>query len=193
MTDDAGAGPDAAPVVRVKQSAQMRIGATRIDLDRLPQRLQHATALETALVGHRPADERLVVDQFVGDVPGPDLRIALHDIGDVEPVEALGLFEIRPYRPFDRLHGPVERVAVVLLVVTPPTVFGVLTSAQALVVTLFGGVGTVWGPLAGATILIPLAETLHAELGHYLHGIHGVVYGLAIVLIILLIRALVTG
>jgi ABC-type branched-subunit amino acid transport system ATPase component/ABC-type branched-subunit amino acid transport system permease subunit len=74
---------------------------------------------------------------------------------------------------------------IVLLVVTPPSVFGMLTSAQALVVTLFGGVGTVWGPLAGATILIPLAETLHAELGHYLHGIHGVVYGLAIVIIIL--------
>jgi ABC-type branched-subunit amino acid transport system permease subunit len=55
-----------------------------------------------------------------------------------------------------------------------------------LVVTLFGGVGTVWGPIVGATILIPLAETLHAELGHFLHGIHGVVYGLAIVLIILL-------
>ncbi len=75
--------------------------------------------------------------------------------------------------------------AIVLLVVTPPSVFSVLTSAQALVVTLFGGVGTVWGPLAGATILIPLAETLHAEVGHLLHGIQGVVYGLAIVLIIL--------
>ena len=74
---------------------------------------------------------------------------------------------------------------IVLLVVTPPSVFGMLTSAQALVVTLFGGIGTVWGPLAGATVLIPLAETLHAELGNILHGIHGVVYGLAILIIIL--------
>ena len=40
--------------------------------------------------------------------------------------------------------------AVVLLVVTPPTVFGMLTSAQALIVTLFGGVATVWGPVVGA-------------------------------------------
>jgi branched-chain amino acid transport system permease protein len=76
--------------------------------------------------------------------------------------------------------------AVVLLVVTPPTVFGLLTSAQALIVTLFGGVATVWGPVIGSVILIPLAEVLHAELGHRIPGIQGVVFGLAIVLVILL-------
>ncbi len=76
--------------------------------------------------------------------------------------------------------------ACVLLVVTPDAVFGVLTSAQALVVTLFGGVGSVWGPLIGATILIPLAETLNAELGNVIPGIQGVVYGFAIIAIMLL-------
>ncbi len=55
--------------------------------------------------------------------------------------------------------------AVVLLIVTPPSVFGMLTSAQALIVTLFGGVATVWGPVVGSAILIPLAEVLQAELG----------------------------
>src|SRR4051812_17638057 len=75
--------------------------------------------------------------------------------------------------------------AVILLVVTPLTVFGALTSAQALIVALFGGVGTFWGPIIGSAILIPLAETLHAELGSYLPGIQGVVYGLAIIVIIL--------
>jgi branched-chain amino acid transport system permease protein len=76
--------------------------------------------------------------------------------------------------------------AVVLLVVTPHTVFGMLTSAQALIVTLFGGIATVWGPVIGAAILIPLSETLHAELGNKIPGIQGVVFGLAIVLVILL-------
>ena len=76
--------------------------------------------------------------------------------------------------------------AVVLLIVTPPSVFGMLTSAQALIVTLFGGVATVWGPVIGAAILIPLAEVLHAELGDKIPGIQGVVFGLAIVLVILL-------
>ena len=76
--------------------------------------------------------------------------------------------------------------AVVLLIVTPATVFGMLTSAQALIVTLFGGVATVWGPVIGSLILIPLAEILHAELGHRIPGIQGVVFGLAIVLVIVL-------
>jgi branched-chain amino acid transport system permease protein len=76
--------------------------------------------------------------------------------------------------------------AVVLLIVTPPTVFGMLTSAQALIVTLFGGVATVWGPVIGAIILIPLAEILHAELGDKIPGIQGVVFGAAIVAVIML-------
>lgn len=76
--------------------------------------------------------------------------------------------------------------AVVLLIVTPPSVFGMITSAQALIMALFGGVGTAWGPVIGAAILIPLSETLHGELGDKLPGIQGVVYGVAIILIILL-------
>ena len=75
--------------------------------------------------------------------------------------------------------------ACVLLVVTPDSVFGVIVSAQALVVTLFGGVATVWGPAIGAAILIPLAETLNARLGNIIPGIQGVVYGGAIIAIML--------
>jgi branched-chain amino acid transport system permease protein len=74
----------------------------------------------------------------------------------------------------------------VLLVITPDSVFGMLVSAQAVVVTLFGGVASVWGPLIGAAILVPLAETLQAELGTYLPGIQGVVYGTAIIAVMLL-------
>jgi branched-chain amino acid transport system permease protein len=76
--------------------------------------------------------------------------------------------------------------AVVLLVVTPSSVFGMLTSAQALIVTLFGGAGTLWGPLIGAAVLIPLSETLRAEFGDVIPGIQGIVYGVAIILVILL-------
>ena len=76
--------------------------------------------------------------------------------------------------------------AVILLVVTPATVFGMLTSAQALIVALFGGVGTIWGPVIGAAVLIPLSEILHAELGNVIPGIQGVVFGVAIIVVILL-------
>src|SRR3974390_412111 len=75
--------------------------------------------------------------------------------------------------------------ACVLLVVTPDSVFGMLVSAQAVVVTLFGGVASVWGPVIGAAVLVPLAESLNAELGNYLPGIQGVVYGAAIIIIML--------
>ena len=60
--------------------------------------------------------------------------------------------------------------ACVLLVVTPDSVFGMLVSAQAVVVTLFGGVASIWGPVIGAAILVPLAESLNAELGNYPAG-----------------------
>ena len=76
--------------------------------------------------------------------------------------------------------------AVVLQVVTPHGVLGTVVSAQALILTLFGGVGTLWGPVIGAVVLIPLTEGLRAELGHILPGIQGVIYGLTIMLVILL-------
>jgi ABC-type branched-subunit amino acid transport system ATPase component/ABC-type branched-subunit amino acid transport system permease subunit len=75
--------------------------------------------------------------------------------------------------------------AVVLLVVTPEAVFGMLVSAQALILALFGGVGSLWGPVIGAAVLVPLAEGLNAKLGNVLPGIQGVVYGFAIIAIIL--------
>jgi branched-chain amino acid transport system permease protein len=75
--------------------------------------------------------------------------------------------------------------AVVQLVVTPLSVFGVLVSAQALIVAMFGGVGTVWGPITGAIVLVPLSAWLDAELAADYPGIQGVVYGIAIVAVIL--------
>ncbi len=76
--------------------------------------------------------------------------------------------------------------AVIQLIVTPLSVFGVLVSAQALIVAMFGGVGTVWGPVIGAVTLVPLSAWLDAELGEVLPGIQGVVYGVAIIAVILL-------
>ena len=76
--------------------------------------------------------------------------------------------------------------AVVLQVVTPHGVLGTVVSAQALILTLFGGVGTLFGPVIGAVVLIPLTESLRAQLGHILPGIQGVIYGITIMLVILL-------
>jgi len=74
----------------------------------------------------------------------------------------------------------------VVLVITPESVFGLVTSAQAVILTLFGGAGILWGPLIGAAIFVPLGEILQSELGNVLPGIQGVVFGVAIVLVVLL-------
>ena len=75
--------------------------------------------------------------------------------------------------------------AVVVLVVTPSSVFGLVVSAQAMILVLFGGAGVLWGPLIGAVVLVPLGETLQAELGAVLPGIQGVVYGCAVIAVVL--------
>ena len=76
--------------------------------------------------------------------------------------------------------------AVVQLIVTPESVFGLLVSSRALIVTLFGGIGTVAGPVVGSLILIPLGEVLQAQLSDILPGIQGVVLGVAIIAVVLL-------
>ena len=76
--------------------------------------------------------------------------------------------------------------AVVQLIVTPESVFGMLVSSRALIVTLFGGIGTVAGPVVGALVLIPLAEILQVKLSDVLPGIQGVVLGIAIIAVVLL-------
>ncbi len=75
--------------------------------------------------------------------------------------------------------------AVVLLVVTPFAVFGMLVSAQALIIAMFGGAGTLWGPVLGAVILVPLSEILHAYYGAKVPGIQGVIYGFAVIAVII--------
>jgi ABC-type branched-subunit amino acid transport system ATPase component/ABC-type branched-subunit amino acid transport system permease subunit len=73
----------------------------------------------------------------------------------------------------------------ILFVVTPDAVFGVLAIVQTLVVCLVGGVGSKWGPLIGSAIMVPMSETLDATVGDKLPGIQGVVYGAALVLVML--------
>jgi branched-chain amino acid transport system permease protein len=65
-------------------------------------------------------------------------------------------------------------------------VFGLHVSAQAMVVTLFGGVGILWGPLIGAAFLIPLGDGLHAVLGQTIPGTQSIVYGCALILAIMI-------
>jgi branched-chain amino acid transport system permease protein len=73
----------------------------------------------------------------------------------------------------------------ILFIVTPDAVFGLLVISQTLVVALVGGIGTLWGPLIGAAVMVPVSEVLDSTVGDRLPGIQGVVYGAALMLIMI--------
>jgi ABC-type branched-subunit amino acid transport system ATPase component/ABC-type branched-subunit amino acid transport system permease subunit len=73
----------------------------------------------------------------------------------------------------------------ILFIVTPEAVFGLLVISQTLVVSLVGGIGTLWGPVIGAAVMVPVSEVLDTTVGDRLPGIQGVVYGAALMIIML--------
>jgi branched-chain amino acid transport system permease protein len=73
----------------------------------------------------------------------------------------------------------------ILFIVTPEAVFGLLVVSQTLVVCLVGGTGTLWGPLIGAALMVPVSEILDATVGDRLPGVQGVVYGAALMAIMI--------
>ena len=73
----------------------------------------------------------------------------------------------------------------ILFIVTPDAVFGLLVISQTLVVALVGGIGTLWGPLIGAAVMVPVSEVLDSTVGDRLPGIQGVFYGAALMLIMI--------
>ena len=72
------------------------------------------------------------------------------------------------------------------LVVTPGDTFGVQMSVKPVLFSVFGGIGTLLGPVVGAAILVPLSEWLTASFGATLPGLSGLVYGSALLLVITL-------
>lgn len=75
----------------------------------------------------------------------------------------------------------------VLLVVTAEEVFGLSVVILLISVTFVGGIGTPWGPVVGAAVLIPLSQLLTAQIGDRVPGAETLVYGLALILASLLV------
>jgi branched-chain amino acid transport system permease protein len=65
----------------------------------------------------------------------------------------------------------------------PDSTLGILISVKMVIVAALGGAGTLFGPLIGAMILVPLEETTNAAFGGGGSGITFIVYGAIIVLI----------
>ncbi|HNX32202.1 MAG TPA: branched-chain amino acid ABC transporter permease [Holophaga sp.] len=66
--------------------------------------------------------------------------------------------------------------------VDPPMVMSLDMSMRFVLITILGGVGTFYGPLLGAVILIPLQEYTRAYMSHLGTGVDLIVFGLIIIL-----------
>jgi branched-chain amino acid transport system permease protein len=73
--------------------------------------------------------------------------------------------------------------AVMVGFIDPDSALGILISVKMLIIAALGGAGTLFGPLVGAVILIPLEETTNAAFGGGGTGITFIVYGAIILLV----------
>ena len=70
-----------------------------------------------------------------------------------------------------------------VLVVDPETVFSMTTSILVVLMAVLGGVGTLWGPIIGAAILVPLSEATRIYFGGTGETLDLMIYGGLIVAI----------
>lgn len=81
-----------------------------------------------------------------------------------------------------------------ILLIEPSTVLGLGFSVEIALVAIIGGLGTPLGPLIGAVLIIPLSEYLRAEFAGGLPGLHLVVYGtILVVMVMFMPRGLVSA
>jgi branched-chain amino acid transport system permease protein len=73
--------------------------------------------------------------------------------------------------------------AVMVGFIDPDSALGILISVKLLIIAALGGAGTLFGPLVGAMILIPLEEITNARFGGGGTGITFIVYGAIILLV----------
>jgi branched-chain amino acid transport system permease protein len=106
---------------------------------------------------------------------------------DEEALRSLGVNPIKYKVPAFAAHGALTALAggafaLSLGFVFPTTVFSVDITITLILVVVLGGIGTVWGPVIGTLILIPLQELFWLEFP----ALHLIAYGLFLVGVILL-------
>ena len=97
------------------------------------------------------------------------------------PVRLFKLYALLLSATFTSLAGSLYGVMVGFA--DPDSVLGVLVSVKMVIIAALGGAGTLFGPLIGAAILVPLEEATNAAFGGSGTGITYVVYGAVILLI----------
>ena len=72
--------------------------------------------------------------------------------------------------------------AIYLSFIEPAAAFSLALSIQIAMFALIGGLGTVFGPLLGAILLVPVSEFSRSWLGAEALGLHGFIYGVILML-----------
>lgn len=79
-------------------------------------------------------------------------------------------------------------------VVDPPSLFSLFdVGVKVALIALIGGMGTIYGPLLGALLVVPLEGWLRAELGGTIPGANLIVLGIVLVLTALYLRKGIVG
>ncbi len=74
-----------------------------------------------------------------------------------------------------------------VMYIEPTSVFSVGFSVDLPLMALLGGLGSVAGPIIGAVIALPLREFLLETFGQYASGLHLMIYGVLLMLIVILL------
>ena len=77
--------------------------------------------------------------------------------------------------------------AMYLTFIDPSSAFSLDLSIQIAMFALIGGLGTVFGPLVGTVLVLPIAELARGWLSDFGNGFHGLVYGVVLVAVVLTI------
>lgn len=79
-------------------------------------------------------------------------------------------------------------------VVDPPTLFSLFdVGVKIAMIALIGGIGTIYGPLLGALLIVPLESFLRAELSGAVPGAHLITLGFALMFTALFLRHGIVG
>jgi branched-chain amino acid transport system permease protein len=116
----------------------------------------------------------------------------LRALRDNEEAAAASGVDVRRYKLltllvsvfFTSIGGSI--LAQYVLYIEPATVFSTSISVNIALMAILGGLGTLLGPLIGAALALPLEEFLRDALGSAAAGAHLAAYGIALVLIVML-------
>jgi len=134
-------------------------------------------AVLLALLGLTALMQRSRMGYYLAAIRGGDR--AARSLG--VPVLRYKLYALLLSAAFTSIAGTLY--AVMVGFVDPDSVLGILVSVKMIIVAALGGAGTLYGPLVGAAILIPLEETTNALLGGGGTGITYIIYGAIIVFV----------